>query len=127
MFEKYLMLAVYFAVLMGLSYVASRRIKNLKDYFTGGKNLGYWVAAFSTQATGESAWLLLGLTGMGYAVGAHAFWVVLGEVLGISLAWILISVEHLLLKITVKAGVKLVGYLLPLQLSGQLILFIPSQ
>ncbi len=55
MFEKYLMLIIYFAVLIALSYVASKQVKNLKDYFTGGKSLGYWVAAFSTQAPGESA------------------------------------------------------------------------
>ncbi|MCP4048502.1 MAG: sodium/proline symporter, partial [Gammaproteobacteria bacterium] len=63
----------------------------LRGYFIADKKLPPWVVAFSTNATGESGWLLLGLTGMGYAVGAHAFWVVLGEVTGISLAWILIS------------------------------------
>ena len=40
---------------------------------------------------GESAWLLLGLTGMGYAVGVQAFWVVVGEVLGVCGAWILMA------------------------------------
>src|SRR5690606_299691 len=56
-----------------------------------GKNLPPWVVAFSTNATGESGWLLLGLTGMGYAVGAQALWVVAGEVIGIALAWLLLS------------------------------------
>jgi hypothetical protein len=32
------------------------------------------VIAFSSNTTGESAWLLLGLTGMGYMVGIHALW-----------------------------------------------------
>jgi len=49
--------------------------------------LGYWVVAFSTRATGESAWLLLGLTGLGALVGYSAYWVVLGEVLGVFVAW----------------------------------------
>jgi len=91
MFEKYLMLAIYFAILMALSYVASKRIKDLKDYFTGGKTLGYWVAAFSTQATGESAWLLLGLTGLGAMVGFSAYWVVVGEVFGVAVAWFVMA------------------------------------
>lgn len=56
-----------------------------------GKKLPSWVIAFSTNATGESAWLLLGLTGMGYAVGVHALWVVLGEVLGVTLGWVLVA------------------------------------
>jgi sodium/proline symporter len=47
--------------------------------------------AFSTNATGESGRLLLGLTGMGYVAGAQDFWVVAGEVIGVSLAWLLIS------------------------------------
>jgi len=41
------------------------------------------VVAFSTNATGESGWLLLGLSGMGYLVGMQAYWVVVGEMLGI--------------------------------------------
>ena len=50
-----------------------------------------WVIAFSSNATGESAWLLLGLTGMGYAIGVHAFWVILGEVLGVAAAWVFVA------------------------------------
>ncbi|TFG85882.1 MAG: sodium/proline symporter [Gemmatimonadales bacterium] len=42
---------------------------------------------FSANTTAESAWLLLGLTGLGAAVGAKALWVVVGEVLGVTLAW----------------------------------------
>ncbi|WNC72437.1 sodium/proline symporter [Thalassotalea psychrophila] len=91
MFEKYLMLIIYFAVLIGLSYIASKQVKNLKDYFTGGKSLGYLVAAFSTQATGESAWLLLGLTGMGALVGVSAYWIVVGEVIGVAIAWFVMA------------------------------------
>ena len=49
------------------------------------------MVAFSTNATGESGWLLLGLSGMGYAVGAQAYWVVVGEILGIGAAWWLVS------------------------------------
>jgi sodium/proline symporter len=53
--------------------------------------LPFWVVAFSANATGESGWLLLGLTGMGYAVGAQAYWVVIGEIVGIVATWGLIS------------------------------------
>jgi len=63
----------------------------MHGYFIAGKKLPPWVVAFSTNATGESGWLLLGLTGMGYVAGAQAFWVVAGEVVGIVLAWLLLS------------------------------------
>ena len=78
---KLIGVALYLAILLGIGIVASRRMKDVKDYYAGGKKLGFWAVAFSARATGESAWLLLGLTGMGAAFGVHAFWVVLGEVL----------------------------------------------
>ena len=77
----------YLLILLGIGVVASRRVKDVRDYFAAGKKLGFFVASFSARATGESAWLLLGLTGMGAAVGAKAFWVVFGETLGVALAW----------------------------------------
>jgi sodium/proline symporter len=87
---KLLGIALYLVVLLMIGVVASRRMKDLRDYYAGGKRFGFWAAAFSSRATGESAWLLMGLTGMGAAVGAQALWVVLGEVLGVAAAWILL-------------------------------------
>lgn len=84
---QYIILVAYFGLLFGIGALASRRIRNMSDYYVGGKKLGYWVVAFSARATGESAWLLLGLTGLGAMVGVSAFWVVLGEVLGVAGAW----------------------------------------
>ena len=80
---------LYFSVLIAIGVMASRRMRDVRDYFAAGKRLSYWAASFSARATGESAWLLLGLTGMGAAVGIQAFWVVLGEVLGVGGAWLL--------------------------------------
>ena len=82
---------LYLAVLAGLAWWSRGETHTMSGYFIAGKKLPPWVVAFSTNATGESGWLLLGLTGMGYAVGAQAFWVVAGEVVGIALAWLLLS------------------------------------
>ena len=82
---------LYLAILIVIGAVASRRMKDLRDYFVGGKDLGFLAIAFSARATGESAWLLLGLTGMGAAVGVKALWVVVGEVVGVALAWMVLS------------------------------------
>ncbi len=82
---------VYFGVLLYIGARASKKMKDMRDYYAAGKQLGFWSVAFSARATGESAWLLLGLTGMGAAVGVHAFWVVLGEVVGVTLAWLWMS------------------------------------
>ena len=88
---KILILCLYFGILFLVGWFSSKKIKDIKDYYVGGKKLGFWVVAFSTRATGESAWLLLGLTGLGAIAGISAFWVVLGEVLGVSIAWILMA------------------------------------
>lgn len=82
---------LYAAVLLLIGYLASKRTHTIRDYFVGGKKLGFINVAFSARATGESAWLLIGLTGMGYAVGVNAFWVVLGEMIGVGGAWLFMA------------------------------------
>lgn len=65
MLTKLIVLTIYVSVLFLIGIVASRRIKGMSDFYVGGKNMGYWAVAFSARATGESGWLLIGLTGMG--------------------------------------------------------------
>lgn len=84
-------LAAYLIVLVVLAIWSRTETHTLSGYFLAGKKLPFWVVAFSANATGESGWLLLGLTGMGYAVGAQAYWVVVGEILGVIASWGLIS------------------------------------
>ena len=84
-------LIVYFMILIGIGWWASRDTKSVAGYYLADKALPSWVIAFSSNTTGESAWLLLGLTGMGYMVGFHALWIVLGEVLGVALAWSVVA------------------------------------
>ncbi len=81
----------YLVIMAALAWWSRRETGTLRGYYLAGGKLPSWVVAFSANATGESGWLLLGLTGMGYAVGAQAFWVVLGEVIGIALAWTLVA------------------------------------
>ena len=78
---KWLGVIGYLFILLLIGALASRKMKDVRDFYAAGKSLSYWTTAFSARATGESAWLLLGLTGMGAALGVHAFWVVVGEVL----------------------------------------------
>lgn len=80
-------LVAYLLVLLVLGAWAGRGSGSVAGYYVADKRLPSWVIAFSSNATGESAWLLLGLTGMGYTMGVHALWIVLGEVLGVALAW----------------------------------------
>jgi len=84
-------LVLYLGVLAGLAIWSRRETHTLSGFYLAGKKLPYWVVAFSTNATGESGWLLLGLSGMGYLVGARAYWVVFGQLAGIALSWWVVS------------------------------------
>ncbi|NNF12186.1 MAG: sodium/proline symporter [Gemmatimonadetes bacterium] len=81
----------YLLVLLLIGLWGNRDSHDLEGYYVAGKKLPAWVIAFSSNATGESAWLLLGLTGMGYAIGVHAFWIIMGEVLGVACAWVFVA------------------------------------
>ena len=83
--------AFYLIVLLLIGWWGGRESGGVSGYYVAEKKLPSWVIAFSSNATGESAWLLLGLTGMGYLVGVHAFWVILGELGGVTLSWVLVA------------------------------------
>ena len=87
MITKIVVLAIYVAILFLIGILASRRVKSMSDYYLGGKKMGFWAVAFSARATGESGWLLIGLTGMGAMAGYSGYWVVAGELLGVFLSW----------------------------------------
>ena len=87
MLTKFIVLAIYVSILFLIGILASRRIKSMSDFYVGGKNMGFWAVAFSARATGESGWLLIGLTGMGALAGYSAYWVVLGELMGVFVSW----------------------------------------
>ena len=87
MIIKTVVLTIYFSILLGIGFFASRRIKNISDYYVGGKKLNYWIAALSARSTGESGWLLIGVTGMGALMGVSAMWIVVGEVMGVFFSW----------------------------------------
>ncbi|MFK8046168.1 MAG: sodium/proline symporter [Crocinitomicaceae bacterium] len=84
---KIAILSAYVGVLFLIGILASRRVNSMSDYYVGGKNMGFWAVAFSARATGESGWLLIGLTGMGAMAGYSAYWVVAGELLGVFISW----------------------------------------
>lgn len=75
-------------ILIGLKY--KNKQKTLSEFVTADHGLSYWVAALSARATGESGWLILGLTGVGFATGLSGLWIMLGETLGVAVSWIFI-------------------------------------
>ncbi len=84
-------LVLYKAMLLGVGYWASRRVKDEADYFLGGRQLGPFVAALSYSASSSSAWSLLGMSGAAYALGVSSIWIAAGSTLGAVVAWIYVA------------------------------------
>ena len=91
---------IYLVGLIVIALLCSRSHQNLPDFLLAGRRLGPWVVAFSERASGESGWLLLGLTGLAYASGLGdpsglklepAFWTMVGGISGLSLSWYVIA------------------------------------
>ncbi len=82
---------VYLLVVLAVGIVTCRMTRNLKDFALGGQRLGPWVIAFSERASGESAWLIIGLPGAALAAGLLELWTVVGCISGIILSWFIIA------------------------------------
>ncbi len=76
-------------LLMGLYTV--RITRDMKDFALGGHRIGPWVIAFSERASGESAWLIIGLPGAALMSGLLELWTVVGCVSGIIFSWFVIA------------------------------------
>ncbi len=81
----------YLVVILVVGFVTYKNNKSHKDFFIAGRKLNPWVVAFSERASGESAWLLLGLPGAAFASGLMEFWTALGCVSGIIFYWFFIA------------------------------------
>ena len=60
---------VYLCVVLVVGILSYRRTTSHKGFILGDRKLGPWVIAFSERASGESAWLLVGLPGAALAAG----------------------------------------------------------
>ncbi len=81
----------YLVIVLVVGFITARMNKTLPDYLIAGRKLGSWVTAFSERASGESAWLLLGLPAFGWASGYIAFWDAIGCCSGILFSWLVIA------------------------------------
>jgi sodium/proline symporter len=82
---------IYLVVIFIVGLVTFRLNKTLADFVLAGRKLGPWVVAFSERASGESAWLLIGLPGIALISGYNAVWPAIGCTTGILFSWVFIS------------------------------------
>ena len=84
-------LIFYKALLLGVGFWASRRVKTESDFFLAGQGLGAWTAGLSYAASTSSAWVLLGFTGIVYSKGLVGLWLIPGIFGGYILTWLVIG------------------------------------
>jgi len=71
----------YLALVSGIGiYAAKFSSSGIKEFFAGGRKMNRFVVALSAVVSGRSSWLLLGVTGMAFKMGASAVWAVLGYI-----------------------------------------------
>ncbi|MFW5947597.1 MAG: sodium/proline symporter [Gemmatimonadota bacterium] len=69
----------YLLILVGIGFWSARFSSGgLSEFFLGGRKMHRFVVALSAVVSGRSAWLLLGVTGMAFTMGAPALWAVAG-------------------------------------------------
>ena len=84
-----LILYLLWMLIIGIYF--SKKKFTQADYHLGGKKIVGWALALSERATGESAWLILGLTGFAFFNGFSAIWIAIGCVFGIAFSWIFLA------------------------------------
>lgn len=90
-FYLYLALAIYFAVMLFIGWLAFRRTSSHEGYMLAGRGLPPWVAALSAGASDMSGWLIMGLPGAIYASGLIEGWIAVGLLIGSYLNWRLVA------------------------------------
>lgn len=71
----------YLVLIIGIGIYATRfSSAGVSEFFVGGRRMHHFVVALSAVVSGRSAWLLLGVTGMAYAMGPSAAWAVTGYI-----------------------------------------------
>ena len=86
---NYVFIALFFAAMLGISFFASQKVKNLDDFHLGGRKIGPWLSALAYGATYFSAVIFVGYAGkLGWGFGLGAVWIGIGNaVIGTWLAW----------------------------------------
>ncbi len=89
-----IVLLLYFAGMILVGLVFYRKSSTHSDYLLGGRQMNVWVTSMSAQASDMSGWLLMGLPGTAYLLGAgttEAIWTALGLAVGTYLNWLIVA------------------------------------
>jgi Na+/proline symporter len=72
---------LYLLVIISIGVFSAKfSSSGLPEFFLAGRKLKEFVVALSAVVSGRSAWLLVGVTGMAFTIGAPAVWAVTGYI-----------------------------------------------
>ncbi len=93
MFEKVLMLILFFAVTISIGVYCRKHAGNVNDFVLGGRKVGPWVSAFAYGTSYFSAVVFVGYAGQfGWSFGLAVVWIGIGNaVIGSLLAWVVLG------------------------------------
>ncbi len=73
--------ALYLLIILAIGFFSAKfSSSGLSEFFLAGRKMKKFVVALSAVVSGRSAWLLLGVTGLAYEIGAPAVWSVTGYI-----------------------------------------------
>jgi len=90
---KYLFLIFFVAVMIGIGLYSRKKVKDVHDFFLGGRKMGAWISAFAYGTSYFSAVIFIGYAGsIGWSFGISAIWIGIGNALiGSLLAWFVLA------------------------------------
>ena len=72
---------LYLVIIVAIGILSAKYSSSgLSEFFLAGRKLKEFVVALSAVVSGRSAWLLVGVTGMAFTIGAPAVWAVTGYI-----------------------------------------------
>ena len=89
MVVKLSFLVMFVLVMLGVGLYSRRYIKDVSDFFLGGKKMGAWITAFAYGTSYFSAVIFIGYAGkIGWGFGVSSVWIgITNAVFGCFLAW----------------------------------------
>ncbi len=93
MFLKYAFLLLFVLLMVSVGVYSRKKIKNVQDFFLGGRKMGPWLSSFAYGTTYFSAVIFVGYAGKtGWGFGLSGTWVGIGNaVIGSLLAWLILA------------------------------------
>ncbi len=93
MFEKILMLVVFFAVMISVGLYTRKSTVSVDGFVLGGRSVGPWLTAFAYGTSYFSAVVFVGYAGQfGWKYGLASTWIGIGNaIIGSLLAWVVLG------------------------------------